>query len=85
MHDNEIHMPTYHALHKWTTKTVEKFAWIMMYGDDMDKEHYKHNILKLNKYLKHAKTIYTENDRLHDIEMLCNTVKSLWDLIKKCH
>lgn len=80
-----MHEPTYHGLHKWTHHTVEKFAWIMMFGDDLDKQHYYHNIKKLYEDLRYARSVYTEADRVHDIEVLMNTVISLKKLIKGCH
>ena len=87
-----MHEPTYSGLHKWTHKTVEKFAWIMMFGDENDKLHYERSIRKLNKALIKAYSVYSEKDsdtytrqvRLHDIEILTNTVKSLYALINKC-
>jgi hypothetical protein len=75
---------TYSGLHKWTHKTVEKFAWAMMFGDENDKLHYERSIRKLNKALIKAHSVYSEKDRLHDIEVLINTVKSLYGLINKC-
>jgi len=75
---------TYSGLHTWTHKTIEKFAWVMICGDENDKLHYERRIRKLNKALIKAHSVYSETDRLYDIKILINTVKSLYGLINKC-
>ena len=79
-----MYEPTYCGLHKWTHKTVEKFAWIMIFGDENEKLHYERSIRKLNKALIKAHSVYLEKDKLYDIEVLINTIKSLYGLINKC-
>lgn len=79
-----MYEPTYYGLYKWSHKLVEKFAWVMIYGDENDKSNYERSIRKLNKKLIQVHSEYSQKDILHDIEVLISTVKSLYGLIKTC-
>ncbi|NDG32122.1 hypothetical protein EB118_18860 [bacterium] len=68
---------TYYSLYKWYKKEFEKLGWVVTSTDEEKKSQYKKRLYKLYKHLENAYTIYTDQDKLHDIKVMLKKTKTL--------
>jgi hypothetical protein len=79
----ESEQVTFHGLHGWYRHIFEKYAWVLISGDDARQKEYIRQIVQFIDKANNTKLNFTSSgcDLVHDINIMIAKVKKLQGLI----